>query len=53
MISVERTKQLVNPDMSDEEAEKFRDACRALAELIFAQWLEEKKNNKQKNEPDK
>lgn len=52
MISVERTKKLLNdPDISDEEAEKIRDACRALAELIFDQWQFEslKKQNQLTN----
>lgn len=52
-LTIERTKQLVDPDMSDEEAEKVRDACRALAELMFSQWLEEKNKNKLKYEPHK
>jgi hypothetical protein len=45
-ISVERTKELLGqPDLSNEEAECIRDECRILAEIIFEQWLNEKRRN--------
>ncbi len=44
MLSIERTKQLINdPLLSDKEAEEIRDGFRALAEIIFETWREEKK----------
>jgi hypothetical protein len=36
-------KKLLNDEtISDEKAEKIRDECRDLAEIIFEKWLEEK-----------
>ncbi len=48
MLSVERTKNLLNdPALSDEEAEKIRDAFHAFAEIIFDQWRDERKAKKE------
>jgi len=39
MLSIKRVKELINDQgISDEEAEKIRDGCRALTEVIFEQW---------------
>ena len=39
MLSVEETKQLIGrPDMSDEEAQLFRDQCYELMSIIFDSW---------------
>ncbi len=47
MISIERTKQLLNDSpLSDKEIEEIRDSFRALAEIIFEKWLEERKQEK-------
>ena len=44
MLSIERIKELLeNRDLTDEEAEEIRDAFRALAEIIFEKWQEDKK----------
>jgi hypothetical protein len=44
MLSVQKAKKLINDEtISDEEAEKIRDECRDLAEIIFDKWLEEKR----------
>jgi len=50
MLSIERTKQILKaPNMSDEEAEIVRDEYRALAEVIFEQWLHNRQLEKQRN----
>jgi hypothetical protein len=44
MLSVQKVKRLLNGEtISDEKAEKIRDECRDLAEIIFDKWLEEKR----------
>ncbi|MFH1866580.1 MAG: hypothetical protein ABIJ81_00650 [Patescibacteria group bacterium] len=46
MLSIERTKQLLNdPTLSDKEVEEIRDGFRALAEVIFAKWQEERRTS--------
>lgn len=52
MLSIERVKEILGSNVSDEEAEKIRDGCQSLAEIIFEQWLEDKqklKVNKNQN----
>lgn len=51
MISIERTKKLIGkPDMPDAEAEKIRDSMRSLVEIIFEQWIEERKRGNKNEE---
>ncbi len=38
------------PDMTDEEAEGIKDACRALAEVMFEQWQHEQEIKNKKDE---
>jgi hypothetical protein len=45
MLSIERTKEMIDPNMSDQDAADIRDACRALAEVIFEQWQFERARN--------
>ena len=53
MLSIERTKKLLNdPTLSDKEVEEIRDDMHALAEIIFEDWMEkrrEKGNAPKKN----
>ena len=47
MLSTARIKELLNTaTMSDEEVEEIRDGFRALAEIIFEQWREERLKNR-------
>lgn len=46
MLSIERTKELIDPNMSDEEAVAYRDACWALAEIIVASYEQEMASRK-------
>ena len=53
MLSVERVKELINdPNLSDKEIEEIRDGFYQLSEIMFEQWMEERKKAKvvQKNE---
>ena len=44
MLSLERVKELLNdPKFSDKEVEEIRDAFYQLSELMFEQWMEERK----------
>jgi hypothetical protein len=44
MLTIEKIKELIgDSDITNEEAEGIRDECRILAEIIFEQWLEEKR----------
>ncbi len=44
MLSVERVKELLNdPKLSDKEIEEIRDHMYMLTELIFEQWMEDRK----------
>lgn len=46
MISIERTRELLPEEtkgLSDEEVAEIRDATQMLAELIFDQWMEDRK----------
>jgi len=48
MLSIEKCRELI-PDSdkySDEYIERVRDDTRALVEIIFEKWLEERKKNK-------
>ena len=52
MLSIEHTKKILNdPTISDEEVEKIRDTFRALADIVFEKWQQEKGwlENKNKN----
>jgi len=47
MLSVERVKKLINdPKLSDKEIEEIRDQMYMLTEIIFEQWMEERKKAK-------
>lgn len=44
MLSVQRVKELLNdPGLSDKEIEEIRDQMYLLTEVIFEQWMEERK----------
>ena len=48
MVNVEECRKLLDDSsISDDEVEQIRNEYRALAEIIFQSWLE----NKQKNKP--
>lgn len=54
MLSVERVKELLNdPSLSDKEIEEIRDGFYQLSEVIFEQWMEERKKAKQAEDTDK
>jgi len=47
MLSIERVKELLNdPKLSDKEVEEIRDQTYLLTEVIFEQWMEERKKAK-------
>jgi len=49
MLSVERVKELINdPNLSDKEIEEIRDQMYMLTELIFEQWMEDRKKEREK-----
>jgi hypothetical protein len=42
MLSIDRIKELLDDEsMSAAEAEDLRDACRAMAEIVYQKWHEE------------
>jgi len=44
MLTVEETRRLIgDASITDQEAEEIRDSLRILAEIIFEQWLAERK----------
>ncbi len=44
MLSIQRVKVLIKDrNLTDNEAEEIRDVFRALAEIIFEKWQEDKK----------
>lgn len=44
MLSIEETRRLLGDDtMTDAEVSEIRDAFRILGEIIFEQWLSERK----------
>ncbi len=46
MLSVERVLEIVgDKTTSATEAEELRDACRAMAEIIYQKWSEERKTS--------
>jgi len=46
MLSIERVKELLNdPNLSDKEIEEIRDGFYNLSELIFEQWMEDRKKS--------
>lgn len=49
MLSIERIKELVDKNISDEEAKEIRDGLYDLAKIIFEKWRYEK-NQKKKTE---
>ena len=49
MLSVERVKELINdPNLSDKEIEEIRDHMYMLTELMFEQWMEDRKKEREK-----
>lgn len=53
MLSVERVKELINdPKLSDKEIEEIRDQMYMLTELIFEQWMEDWKKQREKKKQD-
>lgn len=49
MLSVERVKELINdPKLSDKEIEEIRDQMYLLTEVIFEQWMEDRKKEREK-----
>ena len=49
MISIERTRELLpeaTKELSDEEVAEIRDTTQMLVELIFDQWMEDRKSGK-------
>ncbi len=53
MLSVERVKELINdPNLSDKEIEEIRDHMYMLTELMFEQWMEDRKKEREKKKQD-
>ena len=51
MLAIEKIKELIgDPKISDEEAECVRDECRIFAEIIFDQWLAERRRAATENQ---
>jgi hypothetical protein len=51
MLSVERVKELLNdPKLSDKEVEEIRDHLYMLSEIMFEQWMEDRKKERAKKE---
>jgi hypothetical protein len=43
MLSIDHVRELLkDPSLTDKEIEEIRDACRALAELMFDAWRRKK-----------
>ena len=54
MLSLERAKELINdPKLSDKEIEEIRDQMYMLSELIFEQWTEDRKKQREKEKESK
>ena len=54
MLSLERAKELINdPKLSDKEIEEIRDQMYMLSELIFEQWTEDRKKQREKEKDSK
>ena len=54
MLSVERVKELINdPKLSDKEIEEIRDQMYMLTEVIFEQWMEERKKKRESEKKEK
>lgn len=54
MLSLERAKELINdPKLSDKEIEEIRDQMYMLSELIFEQWMEDRKKQREKEKESK
>ena len=50
-MTTEGAKDLINsPDFSDKKAEQIRSECRIFAEIIFEQWLYEKRRDRMKKQ---
>jgi len=50
MLSVKRAIEIINDDsMSAAEAEDLRDACRAMAEIVYQKWHEEQEATQDTN----
>ncbi len=53
MLSVERVKELLNdPKLSDKEVEEIRDHLYMLSEIMFEQWMEDRKKERVKKKQD-
>ena len=53
MLSVERVKELLNdPKLSDKEVEEIRDHLYMLSEIMFEQWMEDRKKERAKKKQD-
>lgn len=49
MISIERTRELMPEEtkgLSDEEVAEIRDTTQMMVELLFDQWMEDRKSGK-------
>jgi hypothetical protein len=43
MLSIDYVRELLrDPSLTDKQVEEIRDACRALAELMFEAWRRDK-----------
>jgi len=49
MLSIDRVKELLDDEsITADEAEELRDACRAMAEIVYQKWHEERKQTYEK-----
>ena len=49
MLSIDRVKELLDDEsITADEAEELRDACRAIAEIVYQKWHEERKQTYEK-----
>ena len=52
MLSIEETRRLLDDEtLTDEEVTEIRDSFQILGEIIFEQWLSERKAPTQDSEP--
>ena len=52
MLSIEETRRLLDDEtLTDEEVTEIRDSFQILGEIIFEQWLSERKAPAQDGEP--
>ena len=51
MLSIDQVRELLNdPSLTDKPIEEIRDACRALAELMFDAWRRNKLTQNRDND---